>query len=369
MRDALADISQKLAEGAYQNEEHVRIGIILRLLQELGWAVWDPKEVNAEFKPVPKEDNTKVDFALFIAADEAPVYIEAKPVGGIGTRELPDVELKVRDYNRDNRATILVITDGREWRFYYSQTGGEFRNKCFKVVNIQNDSSQEVESALVAFLRRESIVSGEAENEAKRLLAQTKIERVMEESLLEAQRRVQQDPYPALPDAIVLVCRERGQEVVRKQAEDYLKRRRTVPPPPPPPPPPPKGVRQFDAETPPDLRFASFLSGDFGGSRTSDWNGLAAEGVKDWVQRGCSLEELNRDCGCAVTRGRRTDKGFHPIPETDLSLRYMDARGAFQCAFNIARRLTSTMHVRFQWQDKKEAAFPNQTGEMHWPKR
>ena len=57
MRDILADIQAKLREGAYQNEEHVRLSLVARILQGLGWDVWNPRQVNAEFAPARTEDN------------------------------------------------------------------------------------------------------------------------------------------------------------------------------------------------------------------------------------------------------------------------------------------------------------------------
>jgi len=68
MRDILTDIRGRLQHGEYQNEEHVRLALVCRLLTKVGWNIWDPKEVNTEFPPIPTEDRTRVDIALF--ADE-----------------------------------------------------------------------------------------------------------------------------------------------------------------------------------------------------------------------------------------------------------------------------------------------------------
>ena len=65
MRDTLTDIREKLQHGEYQNEEHVRLALVCRLLFKLGWNIWNPKEVNTEFQPIPSEDRTRVDIALF----------------------------------------------------------------------------------------------------------------------------------------------------------------------------------------------------------------------------------------------------------------------------------------------------------------
>ena len=39
LRDALTDIRRKLNAGAYQNEEHVRLSLVARVVQALGWVI------------------------------------------------------------------------------------------------------------------------------------------------------------------------------------------------------------------------------------------------------------------------------------------------------------------------------------------
>ena len=135
MKELLEDIADKLRSNAYSNEEHVRLSLVARLLQALGWNIWNPLEVNTEFGAVRSEDSTKVDIALFVKRTEPAVYIEVKAVGRVN-RNLADIEKQMRDYNRNNTAIFSVLTDGRKWRFYLSQTGGEFDKKCFKEMDL-----------------------------------------------------------------------------------------------------------------------------------------------------------------------------------------------------------------------------------------
>ena len=37
LREALEDIRRKLNTGVYQNEEHVRLALVARVVQALGW--------------------------------------------------------------------------------------------------------------------------------------------------------------------------------------------------------------------------------------------------------------------------------------------------------------------------------------------
>jgi len=42
LREAFGDIRRKLAAGVFQNEERVRLSLVARVLQALGWDVWNP---------------------------------------------------------------------------------------------------------------------------------------------------------------------------------------------------------------------------------------------------------------------------------------------------------------------------------------
>lgn len=64
MKETLDDIRRKLADGVYENEEHVRFALVARSLNESRWDIWNPNEVNAEFVTVPNEDSTRVDQVL-----------------------------------------------------------------------------------------------------------------------------------------------------------------------------------------------------------------------------------------------------------------------------------------------------------------
>jgi predicted type IV restriction endonuclease len=79
-RAIVEDVRDKLAKGAYKNEEHVRVCIVLRMLQALGWNIWNPAKVNLEFPVLPNEDQTKVDVALFLTPHD-PVVRTVFPLG------------------------------------------------------------------------------------------------------------------------------------------------------------------------------------------------------------------------------------------------------------------------------------------------
>ncbi len=223
VKDTLTDIRKKLQEGFYKNEEHVRLSLVARVLQQLGWDIWNPAQVFTEFPVVPSEDLSRVDIALFSNPYEPSVFIEVKAVGKLD-RNIFAVERQLRDYNRNNTAPFSIITDGRKWRFYYSQTGGEFAQKCFKVVDILKDDIDDLQVSFLAFMSKSKIISGDAGRDAQSFLRLSRKQRVMENSLPKARRMVMIPPYPSLPDALAQLVSQDGYSVTIEETLEFIQK-------------------------------------------------------------------------------------------------------------------------------------------------
>lgn len=227
MKVVLQDIRSKLESNSYENEEHVRLSLVARILLELGWNIWNPQEVDSEYIVVPKEDSTRVDLALFLNRYVPPsVYIEIKSVGKVDN-ELNKIETQLRDYNRNNTAMFTILTDGRKWRFYYSQTGGEFSRKCFKIIDLLKDELEDIEASFYTFLSRNEIETEKAKEEAESYLQLSHKQRVLEDALPNARRNALEPPYPSLPDALIKIAKERGFNVSKEEAVQFIQENST----------------------------------------------------------------------------------------------------------------------------------------------
>jgi hypothetical protein len=231
MKETLADIRLKFMDNLYQNEEHVRFALVGRVLQALGWNVWNPMEVYTEYKPIPTENQSRVDYALFTGSEIPWVFIEVKAVGLVDTN-LPAIERQMRDYNTNLTAMFSVITDGQKWRFYYSQTGGEFSQKLFKVIDLLNDDVGDCELSLRAFLSKSEIENGNAEQEAKDYLKFTLKQRAMDGALPQARRMVDEPPFPSLPQALIDLVGKAGHKITLEEAVEFIKSYKPVERPP-----------------------------------------------------------------------------------------------------------------------------------------
>ncbi|MFN5514800.1 MAG: hypothetical protein ACK5CA_08635 [Cyanobacteriota bacterium] len=225
IRVDIVDIQEKLQDNVYKNEEHIRLSLVCRLLLTLGWDIWNPREVNTEFSAIPMEDKTRVDIALFAKGSTPSVFIETKTLGKLATGlSLSEVERQVRDYNRNNTALFSIITDGRIWRFYFSQTGGEFHEKCFKECDLLNDDLETLEETFLLFLEKNRILNGDAENEARKHLDLKTLKKTIQESLPQARRMTEVPPFPRFPQALAEVVRRKGFDVSEAQIAELLER-------------------------------------------------------------------------------------------------------------------------------------------------
>ncbi|MDD3562980.1 MAG: hypothetical protein PHR32_04810, partial [Candidatus Cloacimonetes bacterium] len=148
MKQILEDIRNLLDDGAFLDEQHVRFSLVGRICQHLGWNIWNPKEFYTEFrvKRIPpqnlnKDVTGKVDIALFIpekTPEGAEVFIEVKTAGRLDS-DLAAGEMQLHLYNAYHKSAISILTDGIKWRFYLPSAGGEFEDKLFSEINLQED--------------------------------------------------------------------------------------------------------------------------------------------------------------------------------------------------------------------------------------
>jgi predicted type IV restriction endonuclease len=223
MNEILLEIREFIKKGYFTNEENIRFSLVSRIIQELGWNIWNPKEVATEFNTVPNEDKSRVDIALFDKLPTPSVFIEIKAMGKLEF-DLARHEVQLRDYNRNNTAPFSIITDGQLWRFYYSQTGGEFSQKCFKIIDLLKDELDDIELSFYAFLSKEEIRSGNAKNEAETYLTLSQKQRSMEDAFSEARRQVLEPPFPSLPEAIIAIAEKDGYKVSIDEASRFVKK-------------------------------------------------------------------------------------------------------------------------------------------------
>jgi len=163
IRKTLIKIASELDRNAYDNEQQVIQGAIMSILHSLGWKVYDADEVRREYSV----HENKVDIALR-SKDKSYVFIEAKAVGKITSQG----ERQIFSYAANEGVPILVLTDGREWNFYYMFIEGSQadRKLCTLFISNEKQSLDDCVKNLKTYLSRDNVVSGKASEHAKQFL-------------------------------------------------------------------------------------------------------------------------------------------------------------------------------------------------------
>lgn len=208
LRDVIEDIQKKLKANAYQNEEHVRLSLVARVVQALGWDIWNPCEVDAEFTIHTIDlEKKRADLAL-MNGNSRLVFIEIKAVG-----ELLRIEEKhiaqLRKYNEDFRAPFAILTDGRQWWFYYIYSNRAFNESKFKIMNLSAGDLDDLESDFYKYLSKENHLNGHAKVDAEEELSMSERERQIRECLSEAKARASSNPLLNQVQALIAVVKER----------------------------------------------------------------------------------------------------------------------------------------------------------------
>ena len=137
--------------------------------------------------------------------------------------------------------------------------------------------------------------------------------------------------------------------------------------------PPLSGSRSFEAFDPedaPDLTHTKMLAATLDGKPARNWNALVDAVHRLAAQNLKSYDALRHATQSHIAKGKKTDSGFHHLPDIDISIQGIDADLAWRNTLHLARRLKVPLRVEFEWRDKPNAAHPGKRGYMEWtPKK
>jgi predicted type IV restriction endonuclease len=149
----LADITARLRQGKFPNEQAISQGIVLRLLQELGWDAWDTNVVWPEYKT----GEGRADFALCCPPCKPAISIEVKKPG-----KAEDSVRQALEYAFHTGVPFVVLTDGRTWSFYLPAEQGSYEDRRVYKIDLFERPASEAGEALQRYLSRSRVESGEA---------------------------------------------------------------------------------------------------------------------------------------------------------------------------------------------------------------
>lgn len=154
----IEDIQTGIRAGRYANEAAVSQGIILRLLQSLGWQIFDATHVVPEFSL----GAGRVDYALCYPPKRPVILLESKDVGrAVGA------EKQLFEYAFHQGIPMAILTDGQEWSFFLPGEQGNYHERCVYKLDLVARPVAESAKVFQRYLAFSEVVAGRAIENAK----------------------------------------------------------------------------------------------------------------------------------------------------------------------------------------------------------
>lgn len=218
LKEHIDDIRESLEKGELPpNEAAVCDDIVRRVVHELGWPRFQSRIVYPQY-PV---EGGKVDFALCHPPSEPCVFIEVKQVGGI---EEADAEEQLFRYAFRRGVPIAILTDGREWHFFYPIGQGDYKERKVHEMDITEGDSEENAERLNRYLNYASIQTGEVTENIKKDYEEVVQQRQVETRLPEVWNELVQQKNEDLLLVMMDAAKNKiGHEPTEGQVLDFLK--------------------------------------------------------------------------------------------------------------------------------------------------
>jgi len=162
LADQISRIQKLLVESNFPNEASISQGIVLPILEEVGWNIHDPRFVLPEYSV----SGTRVDFALFDRHKKPLIFIEVKMLGKIDFNS-KEAEVQLFSYAFHQGVPFLILTDGKEWNFFLPLEIGSYQDrKLYKLDLLERDQEVIIEK-FERYLSYADVISGTALENAK----------------------------------------------------------------------------------------------------------------------------------------------------------------------------------------------------------
>lgn len=175
------------------NEEATCQGVVLPILDALGWNSRNVREVVPQFAV----ETGRVDYCLKIR-DKPRAFIEVKRPN----QELEVHQRQLLDYAFKIGVKLAVLTNGFLWWFYLPLREGSWEERRFFAIDIRQQEAHEAATHFRAFLGREGVASGDADKRAQSVLQSKEKEKEVAEALPRAWATLCGGPNEELMDLL-----------------------------------------------------------------------------------------------------------------------------------------------------------------------
>jgi predicted type IV restriction endonuclease len=153
VKQDLLDIRAGITAGRYVNEATVSQGIVQRLLNSLGWPIYDTEIVAPEYSLGTR----RADYALCHPPREPVILIEVKQVG-----QSKGADRQLFEYAFHKGVPMAILTDGQEWNFFLPTEQGDYSERQLYKLDISERDPQQAESSFKRYLAYDAVRTGQA---------------------------------------------------------------------------------------------------------------------------------------------------------------------------------------------------------------
>ena len=195
LESTLKSVISRIHSDDLENEEEVKLAVILPTLLALDW---DPAQ-SGSIKPEYPVGPGRVDYAL-LCHGRPQVFIEAKRRGALNVR----AEEQLFGYASNQGIPLLVLTDGHYWDFYLSMAEGPPEERRFYRLDFSHEVRvPEYTEFLESHLRRHRVASGEARRSAETRLERSRERARARKGIPAAWRALLSEPDDLLRDLLI----------------------------------------------------------------------------------------------------------------------------------------------------------------------
>lgn len=176
------------------DEASIKAGVVMRLINCLGWNPFDIDEVTPEYSIGSK----RVDYSLRLAGINK-CFIEIKRL----TESLEKHQEQLLGYAFQEGVKLGVLTNGGTWWLYLPLHEGNWEQRRFYSVDLFQQEPDDVAEKLDRFLSKKNIMSGEAIKAAEKIFKGQQKNNILKESIPKAWHKIITDPDDLLVELII----------------------------------------------------------------------------------------------------------------------------------------------------------------------
>ena len=154
----ILEIQERLKKNEYPNEQAISQGIVLRILSDLDWQVYDPQIVIPQYSIKGR----RVDFALCTYKNKPIIFVEVKQPG-----KTLGADKQLFEYAYHVGVPFAIVTDGKEWHFYLPAEFGSYEERRVYKLDLVERDVQESSYQLDRYLSFKNVANGNALENAR----------------------------------------------------------------------------------------------------------------------------------------------------------------------------------------------------------